>query len=76
MTNPTVIAPLRSRDEAAAMVRLHPRTLLRKAREKKIDCVRSGNKVFFTDDAIAAYLDGGETKPAKPSRNPKYSHSK
>lgn len=64
--------------EAAAVVRMHRLTLLRKAREGLIGSVRSGNRVYFYPEHLADYLANGETKPIaqhapKPSRNPRYS---
>ena len=73
MTLPTLL----DKNEAAAKVRMHPLTLLRKAREGKIGSIRSGKRVFFTDEHIHEYLANGETKAvahkAKPSRSPRYS---
>jgi len=65
------------RDEAAKILRMHPRTLTRLAKQGDIKASRSGNKNVYGARAIAAYLERrpvatGELTP-KPSRNPKRS---
>jgi hypothetical protein len=66
--------------EAAAKLRMHPLTLLRKARQDPplIGSIRSGGRVFFTPEHIETYLADCETRATekrvpKPSRNPRYS---
>jgi len=61
---------LLARDEAAAYVRLHPRTLLLKTQQGKIQCFQSGNKKLYSHEQLDAYLRDGESKTAKPTRNP------
>jgi hypothetical protein len=58
--------------EASAVVRLHHRTLLQKAKNEEIGSIRIGKQVFFTEDFLAEYLAKGETraKPT-PTRNPR-----
>lgn len=66
-----------TRDEAARIVRLHPRTLTRLAKQGDIEAHRSGNKNLYAARAIEDFLKRRpvaerESAP-KPTRNPKYS---
>jgi hypothetical protein len=64
------------RDEAAAIVKLHPRTLTLKAQQGEIDFVRPGNENLYPESAIREFLakrtSRATQKPArKPRRNPR-----
>lgn len=49
--------PLLSAEEAAHMLGCHPRTLLRKAREGIVPCVRVFDKVRFRASALNGWLE-------------------
>lgn len=66
-----------TRDEAAKIVRLHPRTLTRLAKQGDIEAQRSGNKNIYGARAIAEFLKrrpvATEEPAPKPARSPRYS---
>lgn len=49
--------PLLSAEEAAHLLGCHPRTLLRKAREGSVPCVRIFDKVRFRASALNGWLE-------------------
>lgn len=73
----TVTTPLYTPAEAAEQLGLHPKTLVRFAREGRIGHVPIGRKIRFRDADIEAFIADNAVKPrtpeAKPSRNPRYS---
>jgi len=63
---------LLSADETAAKLNISRRTLLRWARERKIECVRISRKVvFFTGAAIDKFLQAGTIGVESPHVNHK-----
>lgn len=65
-------------EETAKVFRVKKGTLLGWARRGEIECYRPNQRVvLFSDEHIDRKLNGGPAvAEAKPSRNPKYSHSK
>ena len=52
--------PLLDAEKAAAMLGCHPRTLMRKAREGIVPCVRIFGRVRFTESALADWVAAQE----------------
>ncbi len=44
--------------EAAAYMRVHPRTLRRWVLEGRLDCLRAGNHIRFDPRSLARWLEG------------------
>jgi len=55
--------PLLDAEEAAALLGLHPKTLLRKSREGTIPCFRIFGKIRFTESALAEWVSAQATSP-------------
>jgi excisionase family DNA binding protein len=45
--------------EAAARLRMHPKSLYRLIREQRITVIRNGRRVLITEHAIEEYLASG-----------------
>lgn len=64
-------------DDVAAQLQYDRVTVLRKARNKEIDCVRDGRLVRFKQEHVDAYIASRETRatprqiPARPTRYPR-----
>jgi excisionase family DNA binding protein len=55
--------PLLDAEEAAALLGLHPKTLLRKSREGAIPCFRIFRKIRFTESALSEWVAAQATNP-------------
>jgi excisionase family DNA binding protein len=58
---PDVFEPLLSAEEAAKLLRMHPVTLLRWAREGRLPHRRFGGRVFFRASELDAWCAAGCT---------------
>lgn len=50
------LAPLLTCSEVGAMLRLHPKTVERWAREGRLTCYRVGGRVLFDPGGVASWL--------------------
>lgn len=55
--------PLLDAEQAAALLGLHPKTLLRKSREGAIPCFRIFGKIRFTESALAEWVAAQAATP-------------
>lgn len=60
---------LRTAEEVAPELRMHPETLLRKARKRQIGSFRDGSKVLFSDKHVEEYI-AANSQDAAPVKVP------
>ena len=53
-----VLTDLLTVTEAAAYMRVHPKTVRRWVRDGRLDCLRAGNRILFDPRSLALWLRG------------------
>ena len=60
--------PRRTIKEAAALLRLHPVTVQRLLKSRKLGCYRIGRSVYISESHIAEFLARSEQKARRPRK--------